>query len=175
LVAQVSADEELERLREFPEVSRDDLVRFFTLASTDVHPPGRGGLGLVHAVLGRREGDHRPTRGLFGGHRGGDPVGVGQAPADHQPQALLDLLLDLLLVRALGDRELQPPGPRCPLPGRPPARLRGHRRHLMATLRNLALGLLRLAGVTHIKRTLEHIAADRTRIVPIFATAIRTI
>jgi predicted transposase YbfD/YdcC len=46
--------------------------------------------------------------------------------------------------------------------------------HLMATLRNLALGLLRLAGVTHIKRTLEHVAADRTRIFPIIATAIRT-
>jgi hypothetical protein len=30
---------------------------------------------------------------------------------------------------------------------------------------------LRLAGVTQIKRTLEHIAADRTRILPIMATA----
>jgi predicted transposase YbfD/YdcC len=46
--------------------------------------------------------------------------------------------------------------------------------HAMATLRNLALGLLRLAGVTHIKRTLERIAADRTRIFPIMATAIST-
>jgi hypothetical protein len=36
LVAPVFADEELERLREFPEVSRDDLVRFFTLTSTDL-------------------------------------------------------------------------------------------------------------------------------------------
>lgn len=44
--------------------------------------------------------------------------------------------------------------------------------HVMATLRNLALGLLRLAGMTRIKRTLEHIAADRTRIFPIMATAI---
>lgn len=35
MVAQVFADEELERLREFPEVSQDDLVRFFTLTSTD--------------------------------------------------------------------------------------------------------------------------------------------
>lgn len=43
----------------------------------------------------------------------------------------------------------------------------------MATLRNLALGLLRLAGITQIKRTLERIAADRTRIFPIIATAIR--
>lgn len=46
--------------------------------------------------------------------------------------------------------------------------------HVMATLRNLALGLLRLAGVTQIKRTLEHIAADRTRIFPIMAAATRT-
>lgn len=44
--------------------------------------------------------------------------------------------------------------------------------HTMATLRNLALGLLRLAGITKIKRTLERIAADRTRIFPIIATAI---
>jgi predicted transposase YbfD/YdcC len=46
--------------------------------------------------------------------------------------------------------------------------------HFMATLRNVALGLLRLAGVTQIKRTLEHIAAERTRILPIMATAIHT-
>jgi predicted transposase YbfD/YdcC len=45
--------------------------------------------------------------------------------------------------------------------------------HTMAILRNLALGLLRLAGITQIKRTLERIAADRTRIFPILATAIR--
>lgn len=45
--------------------------------------------------------------------------------------------------------------------------------HAMAILRNLALGLLRLAGITKIKRALEHIAADRTRIFPIIATAIR--
>jgi hypothetical protein len=32
----------------------------------------------------------------------------------------------------------------------------------MATLRNLVLGLLRLAGMTQITRTLERIAADRT-------------
>jgi predicted transposase YbfD/YdcC len=44
--------------------------------------------------------------------------------------------------------------------------------HAMATLRNLALGLLRLAGITQIKRTLERIAADRTRIFPIVAAAV---
>lgn len=44
---------------------------------------------------------------------------------------------------------------------------------VMATLRNLALGLLRLSGITQIKRTLERIAGDRRRILPILATAIR--
>lgn len=42
---------------------------------------------------------------------------------------------------------------------------------VMATLRNLALGLLRLAGVTQITRTLQRIAANRTRIFPIIAAA----
>jgi len=45
---------------------------------------------------------------------------------------------------------------------------------VMATLRNLALGLLRLAGITQITRTLEHIAADRTRIIPLIAAATST-
>ena len=40
-----------------------------------------------------------------------------------------------------------------------------------ATIRNLALGLIRLAGITEIKRALERIAADRTRIVPILAAS----
>jgi len=44
----------------------------------------------------------------------------------------------------------------------------------MATVRNLALGLLRLAGITQIIRTLERIAADRTRIVPLIAAATST-
>jgi hypothetical protein len=35
LSAPVFADEELERLREFPEVSRDDPVRSFTLTGAD--------------------------------------------------------------------------------------------------------------------------------------------
>ena len=45
---------------------------------------------------------------------------------------------------------------------------------VMATLRNLVLGLLRLAGVTQIKRTLEHIAADRTRVFSIMAATTST-
>ena len=41
----------------------------------------------------------------------------------------------------------------------------------MAMFRNLAIALIRLAGVTEIKRTLEHIAAERTRILPILAAS----
>ncbi len=48
----------------------------------------------------------------------------------------------------------------------------GNGAHTMATLRNLAIALLRLAGITHITRTLERIAADRTRIIPIITNAI---
>jgi hypothetical protein len=41
---QVFADEELARLREFPEVSREELYRYFTLAPADIAflTPGRG-------------------------------------------------------------------------------------------------------------------------------------
>jgi hypothetical protein len=35
----------------------------------------------------------------------------------------------------------------------------------MATFRNLAISLLRLAGVTGITRTLQAIARDRTRVL----------
>lgn len=45
---------------------------------------------------------------------------------------------------------------------------------VMATLRNLALGLLRLAGITQITRALQRIAADRTRIFSIVAAATST-
>jgi len=43
-VTQVFAEEELERLRGFPEIGRDELFRFFTLAPADVAfvDPGRG-------------------------------------------------------------------------------------------------------------------------------------
>jgi Domain of unknown function (DUF4158) len=44
VAAQVFADEELERLRGFPEIGRDELFRFFTLTPADVAfvDPGRG-------------------------------------------------------------------------------------------------------------------------------------
>ena len=47
----------------------------------------------------------------------------------------------------------------------------GSAAHGMALFRNLAIGLIRLAGYTQIKRTLEHIAADRTRILPLLAAS----
>jgi len=43
--------------------------------------------------------------------------------------------------------------------------------HSMALFRNLAIGLIRLAGRTQIKQTLEHLAADRTRILPLLAAS----
>lgn len=43
--------------------------------------------------------------------------------------------------------------------------------HAMAMLRNLAIGLIRLAGLDQIKRTLERIAADRMRILPLLAAS----
>lgn len=44
LAMRVFADEELERLREFPEIGRDELARFFTLSPADAAfvDPGRG-------------------------------------------------------------------------------------------------------------------------------------
>jgi hypothetical protein len=44
LVAQVFTDEELESLRRFPEIGREELFRFFTLTPADVAfvDPGRG-------------------------------------------------------------------------------------------------------------------------------------
>jgi hypothetical protein len=44
VATQVFADEELERLREYPEIGRDELFRFFTLTPADMAfvDPGRG-------------------------------------------------------------------------------------------------------------------------------------
>jgi hypothetical protein len=41
--------------------------------------------------------------------------------------------------------------------------------HTMALLRNLALAILRLTGHQQITRTLQRIAADRNRILPLLA------
>jgi DNA-binding response OmpR family regulator len=46
--------------------------------------------------------------------------------------------------------------------------------HLMATLRNLALALPRLAGITQLTRTIQRINADRTRILPLLAATTST-
>ncbi|MEU5031836.1 DUF4158 domain-containing protein [Streptomyces milbemycinicus] len=44
MATQVFSDKELERLRRFPEIGRDELFRFFTLTPADVAfvDPGRG-------------------------------------------------------------------------------------------------------------------------------------
>ena len=54
MTIRVFSDEDLERLRSFPEINREELIRFFTLTPTDVEfiDPGRGRgpsdrLGLV--------------------------------------------------------------------------------------------------------------------------------
>ena len=44
MTIRVFSDEDLERLRSFPEINREELIRFFTLTPVDVEfiDPGRG-------------------------------------------------------------------------------------------------------------------------------------
>ncbi|MEV6930134.1 hypothetical protein AB0M46_37395 [Dactylosporangium sp. NPDC051485] len=49
----------------------------------------------------------------------------------------------------------------------------GNGPHTMAILRNLVLGLFRLARVSQVKRLTESIAADRMRILPVLAAALK--
>jgi predicted transposase YbfD/YdcC len=49
----------------------------------------------------------------------------------------------------------------------------GNGPHGMAILRNLVLGLFRLAGVSRVKRLTDSIAADRMRILPVLAAALK--
>jgi len=99
LVAQVFADEELARLREFPEVNRDNLVRFFTLTSTDLAfvDPGRGrgpaerlGLSLTLCTL--------PWLGFV-------PDDVRAAPPVAAARLAAQLQIDPSVLRAYGRRE----------------------------------------------------------------------
>lgn len=62
--------------------------------------------------------------------------------------------------------------PAAPIRDRRPPESSGagqHREH-----HNLALGLLRLAGIAEITRTLQRIAVDRTRIISVIADATST-
>jgi hypothetical protein len=63
VATQVFADEELERLREFPEIGRDELARFFTLTPADVAfvDPGRG-RGPVDQTYDRLAGEFTQAR-----------------------------------------------------------------------------------------------------------------
>jgi predicted transposase YbfD/YdcC len=49
----------------------------------------------------------------------------------------------------------------------------GNGPHCMAILRNLVLGLFRLAGISQVKRLTESIAADRMRILPVLVAALK--
>ncbi|MEU4345763.1 DUF4158 domain-containing protein [Nocardia sp. NPDC023852] len=70
MAMQVFADEELVRLREFPDVSREELFRFFTLTPADIPflTPGRGcgpaeRLGLSVALCTLPWSETPPSRG----------------------------------------------------------------------------------------------------------------
>ncbi len=71
------ADEELARLRGFPEVGREELFRFFTLSPADVvfvaPVRGRGPAGFVGGVV------HVAVVGVRAGQGGGRAAGSGGA------------------------------------------------------------------------------------------------
>jgi hypothetical protein len=55
MTIRVFSDKDLERLRSFPEINREELIRFFTLTPADVEfiDPGRGrGLRVPPYVCG---------------------------------------------------------------------------------------------------------------------------
>lgn len=58
MVAPVFTDEELESLRRFPEIGREELFRFFTLTRRTVRSSTRAGAGAE----GRRTGSGSPLR-----------------------------------------------------------------------------------------------------------------
>jgi TnpA family transposase len=98
LSAQVFADEELERLREYPDISRDDLVRFFTLTAADMAfvdpvrgrgPAARLGLSLTLCTL--------PWLGFV-------PDEVGTAPPVAVARLAEQLQVDPSLLRFYGRR-----------------------------------------------------------------------
>ena len=47
----------------------------------------------------------------------------------------------------------------------------GSTAQVMAMFRNLAIALVRLSGTSRITQTLERVAADRTRILPLLASS----
>jgi hypothetical protein len=94
----VFADEELVRLREFPDISREELFRFFTLTSADIAflTPGRGRgpaerLGLSVALCAL------PWLGFV-------PDKVAAAPAVAVARLAEQLKVDASLIRSYGKR-----------------------------------------------------------------------
>lgn len=98
MATRVFADEELARLREFPEISREELFRFFTLTPSDIAflTPGRGRgpaerLGLAVALC------TLPWAGFV-------PDRVADAPAVAVARLAEQLKVDASLIRSYGKR-----------------------------------------------------------------------
>ncbi len=98
MATRVFADEELARLREFPEISREELFRFFTLTPSDVAflTPGRGRgpeerLGLAVALC------TLPWLGFV-------PDRVADAPPVAVARLAEQLKVDASLIRSYGKR-----------------------------------------------------------------------
>ncbi|WP_308188379.1 Tn3 family transposase [Nocardia australiensis] len=98
MAMQVFADEELARLREFPDISREELFRYFTLTPTDIAfiTPGRGRgpaerLGLSVALCAL------PWLGFV-------PDKVAAAPAVAVARLAEQLKVDATLIRSYGKR-----------------------------------------------------------------------
>lgn len=82
MVAPVFTDEELESLRRFPEIGREELFRFFTLTRRTVRSSTRAGAGAEAGgpARARRCGVHAAVAGVRAGRRGlGTAGGRGTA------------------------------------------------------------------------------------------------
>jgi len=105
VATRVFADEELARLREFPEIGREELIRFFTLSPADLAfvDPGRGRgpadrLGIAVALC------TLPWLGFV-------PDRVVTAPPVAVARLAEQLRVDGTEIRSYG-RRAQTPGPR---------------------------------------------------------------
>jgi hypothetical protein len=108
LATRVFADQELEALRKFPKIGRDELFRFFTLTLVDVAfiDPGRGpgtcgparaGHHLVHAAVAGIRAGRRNGRAVGGGGAVGCSASISspRLPPEGPPGPPLDLPVHL--------------------------------------------------------------------------------
>jgi hypothetical protein len=82
VATRVFADEELARLREFPEIGREELFRFFTLSPSDLAfvDPGRGrGRGPADRLRYRDRAVYVAVVGVRARSCGHRPAGRGSA------------------------------------------------------------------------------------------------